>query len=184
MKNKLGIGFCIIGILFIINAIFGRYIVLPGYLETLNVGNTIPENISVIKIVRYMLWAYSFKLGMFFFVLGVLLKNNRQNRDIILFSIISIIYIGFAYMPLTFRLSLFFGITGSIITIASLILFWIKDKKMPEDIEQNNIFEYLGLYFIVMGIRPCMEFIWLSLISWAMVKLLLAESHSQQLIKA
>ena len=152
MKHKMGIAFCIIGILFIINTIFGRYIVLPGYLETLNAGGGIPEHVPVIKIIRYLVWAFSFKLGIYFFIIGVLLNHNKTKKEILIFSITGFMYIAFAYIPIPLKSSLFFGIGGSAVTITSLLLFWIMAGKKEEGSRENNIFEYLGLFFIVMGV--------------------------------
>ena len=152
MKNKIGITICIIGIVFLINAIFGRYIVLPGYLESLGSENIIPNDVPIYKMVRYMIWAYSFKIGIFLFILGLLFWNNRSKKEKLLFSIVCIIYLGFAYMPLEFYSSLFFGISGGIVTIASLLLFWIMENKKYDKTTKNEIFEYLGLYFIIMGV--------------------------------
>ncbi|MFC1981440.1 hypothetical protein ACFLVN_04265 [Chloroflexota bacterium] len=75
MRKKTSIILLAVGIMFLINAIFGRYLVLPGYLESLENGSSgIPDNVGVWKIIRYLMWAYSFKLGIFFIVLGALLK--------------------------------------------------------------------------------------------------------------
>ena len=152
MKNKLGIFFCIIGVLCIVNTIFGRYIVLPGYFETLDAGGGIPENVPVIKIIRYLVWAFSFKLGIYFFVIGVLLKHNKTRREILIFSGVGFVYIAFAYMPIPLKSSLFFGIGGSVVTIAALILFWIMAGTKQKGNKRHTIFEYVGLFFIVMGI--------------------------------
>ena len=58
----------ILGFLFLINAIFGRYLVLPGYLAGLEAGGGTlagaSQVASPLKIARYLLWAYSFKLVM------------------------------------------------------------------------------------------------------------------------
>jgi hypothetical protein len=150
MKKNIWAVFCVLGWLFILNAVFGRYIVLPGYFESLNnAGNNIPENVPIYKIIRYLVWAFSFKLGVYFFVIGVLLKKRMENKNIILFSIIGLLYIGFAYMEIPIKSSLFFGIFGGIITILSFILFWILPK---ENISKNNINEYIGYFFIINGI--------------------------------
>jgi hypothetical protein len=147
MKINIWKVFCSIGLLFILNAVFGRYIVLPGYFESLNnSGNNIPENIPLLKIVRYLIWAFSFKLGVYFFVIGVLLKKSMENKHIITFIIIGLVYIAFAYMEIPIKSSLYFGIFGGIITILAFILFWIVPK---ENVSKNNIHEYLGYFFII-----------------------------------
>jgi hypothetical protein len=148
------VGFIMLGIslLFIINAIFGRYIVLPGYLATLaaNTGDKIPEGISIFKILRYLLWAFSFKFGIYFFILGVLFYKDGKISEKIAFSIIGFIYICFAYIDLPFRYSLYFGIGGGIITIASLLLLWIMGDT-DHTLRPNRLFEYLGFFFLIMA---------------------------------
>jgi hypothetical protein len=127
--------------------------VLPGYFETLNAGNAnnnIPENISILKILRYLLWAYSFKFGIYFFVLGVLLNNKMGKKSIAIYSVIGFLYIGFAYVPIPIKSSLFFGIGGGIATISALILFYIMGFENIKP--QKNIFEYFALFFIINGI--------------------------------
>jgi hypothetical protein len=150
-KNIWGL-FCVLGILFILNAIFGRYIVLPGYFELLNngySGDNIPKNASVLGTIRYLVWGFSFKLGVYFYAIGVLLKRHIENKSIIIFTIIGFVYIGFAYIEIPIKSSLYFGIFGGIITILAFILFWIIPK---ENNSKTNIHEYLGYFFIINAI--------------------------------
>ena len=46
MNKKLSIIFISLGFLFILNAIFGRYVVLPGYLAGLEQGQATVESVS------------------------------------------------------------------------------------------------------------------------------------------
>ena len=155
MKQKIGIGLCLLGGLFLINAIFGRYIVLPGYLQTLEAGvsgSEIPQNVPVIKVLRYLLWAYSFKLGVYCFILGTMVYSGQERRDKLLFSVIGIVYIGFAYMELPFNSSLFFGIGGGILTLSFLFLFFsinVRSTKKSEN--DSTLFLNLGYYFLAMA---------------------------------
>jgi len=72
MNKKISIILIGLGFLFILNAIFGRYVVLPGYLASLEQGQStvesVSQTVSVWKIVRYLLWAYSFKLGIYLII--------------------------------------------------------------------------------------------------------------------
>jgi hypothetical protein len=74
MDKKLSKIIISLGSLFLLNAIFGRYLVLPGYLAGLEAGGGTLEGASQIastwNIIRYLLWAYSFKLGIYFIILG------------------------------------------------------------------------------------------------------------------
>ena len=72
-----------IGILFLLNAIFGRYLVLPGYLAGLEAGGGTLEGASQVaspwKVARYLLWAYSFKLGIYFIILGAVVRTDMSS---------------------------------------------------------------------------------------------------------
>ena len=54
-----------IGTVFLVNAVFGRYLVLPGYLSSLEAGRgtleAVTQSVPLWKIFRYLVWAYSFK---------------------------------------------------------------------------------------------------------------------------
>ena len=73
-----------IGVLFLVYAIFGRYLVLPGYLEGLEQGNTTlataSQDVSAWKVIRYLLRAYSFKLGLLFIVFGAAFLTNMSSK--------------------------------------------------------------------------------------------------------
>ena len=64
MKNKASLIIIALGFLFLLYAIFGRYLVLPGYLASLEQGQStvasVSQKVSGWKIGRYLLWAYSF----------------------------------------------------------------------------------------------------------------------------
>ena len=93
-----------IGIIFLLNAVFGRYLVLPGYLSSLEAGRSTLETagqaVPVWKIIRYLLWAYSFKLGIFFVGIGVLLKASIPTARFRLMVGGGVVYILLAYCPL------------------------------------------------------------------------------------
>ncbi|GMO12744.1 MAG: hypothetical protein Ta2A_22890 [Treponemataceae bacterium] len=79
MKKRTGIIFIVLGILFLVNAIFGRAIVIPGYLETLTPGVAVPD-IPMIRIIRYLVWAYSFKFGIYFLFWEFCLKTIKKEK--------------------------------------------------------------------------------------------------------
>ena len=83
MNKKLSNVLIGLGLIFLLNAIFGRYIVLPGYLAGLEAGGNTLEGASQVasawKIVRYLLWAYSFKLGIYFIILGAMFRTGMSS---------------------------------------------------------------------------------------------------------
>ena len=56
--------------------------------------------------ISYLLWAYSFKLGIYFIILGSTLKTGMSAARKWAVGLGGLIYIGFAYIPLPTRLNL------------------------------------------------------------------------------
>ena len=155
MNKKIAIVLCIIGILFLLNAILGRYIVLPGYFQSLEMGSAgsqLPENVPIFKIIRYLLWAFSFKLGIYFFILGTLFYSNQKIKDRSLFSIIGLVYISVAYVEIPIDQSLLFGIGGVILTLSFLYLFAniniTNNKRLSNG---KTLYLNFGYYFLTMA---------------------------------
>lgn len=125
MRKKLSIAFIIIGIGFVLYAIFGRYLVLPGYLQSLENGTSatggVPANVSGWKIARYLLWAYAFKLGIYFIAIGEFIKTAIKKRTFAIYVVAGLIYIALAYMPLPGP-KLLFGLGGAVMTIVIIAL--------------------------------------------------------------
>ncbi len=115
-----------LGAAFVAYAIFGRYLVLPGYLESLERGSApaggLPADVSPWKIARYLLWAYAFKLGIYFIALGALSATAMKGKTLALYGSAGLFYIGVAYMPLPGPSALF-GIGGAVMTVAIILIF-------------------------------------------------------------
>ena len=124
-KKILNITFIAIGIAFLVNAILGRYIVLPGYLDSLKnevtSGDTLPSSVEGWKVARYLIWAYSFKLGIYFIAIGAFLKTNITKSKLALYIIGGFLYIAWAYIPIPGP-SWLFGIGGAIMTILMILI--------------------------------------------------------------
>ena len=154
MKNKkTSIILIGIGLLFLLNAIFGRYLVLPGYLAGLGAGGNTLEGASQVaspwKIVRYLLWAYSFKLGIYFIILGAIARTDMSSGRKWFISVVGFVYIGFAYMPLPEPTSIVFGVTGGAMTLLMIYIFlrWANERvqldehqKMASDYRMAGFF--------------------------------------------
>lgn len=157
MKKKLSIVFVILGIAFLIWAIVGRYVVLPGFMESLESGagqsGTIPENVEPWKIVRYLIWAFSFKLGIFFITIGALLQTNIERFKLILYMVGGLVYISLAYAPLPGP-SLLFGISGILMTIFIVMIVLrlskIRDKNIQSTTSEID-FRLIGYFFFAMA---------------------------------
>jgi hypothetical protein len=158
LKQKRWVIFLCIGIVFLLNALFGRYLVLPGYLSSLEAGRgtieTASQTIPLWKIIRYLLWAYSFKIGIFFIGIGTLLKVSLPTRRFRLLLGGGILYLLLAYVPLPGPYPLFFGISGGLITILLIFIFlrWSDERNRLHDVEKNAAdFRLIAYFFFAMA---------------------------------
>lgn len=117
-----------VGFLFLLNAIAGRYIVLPGYLAGLEQGSGTLAGASQVatgwEIARYLLWAYSFKLGIYFVILGALFRTDMSPVGKWVIGLGGFVYIAFAYIPLPGPTSIVFGVAGGIMTVLMVWVVW------------------------------------------------------------
>jgi hypothetical protein len=157
VKKHIGIILMGVGVLFLINAIFGRYLVLPGYLASLEAGNAAVEqaqqSVPVWKIVRYLVWAYSFKLGMFFAVIGASAKASMRPSRLRWFVVGGVLYLAFAYIPLPAH-SLAFGIGGGLTTIFALLIIqrWADERPhLTGNAKTASDLRMIGYFFFVMA---------------------------------
>jgi hypothetical protein len=158
MNKKASIILLTIGALFLLNAIFGRYMVLPGYLAGLEAGGNTLEGASQVasawKIIRYLLWAYSFKLGLYFIVLGALFRTRMSSARRWAIGIAGFVYIGFAYMPLPAPTSFVFGLAGGIMTLLLIFIFlrWANERSQLDE-QQKTASDYrmAGYFFFGMA---------------------------------
>lgn len=148
----MGIGVCLL-----LNALFGRYLVLPGYLTTLEQGrNTIgdvQQTVPLWKIFRYLLWAYSFKLGIFFALIGAALLASMGSRRLSIFIVGGLIYLALAYTPLP-AYSRLFGLGGGLITLFLLFIIygWFRERKHLEGPwRKASDFRLAGYFFFAMA---------------------------------
>jgi hypothetical protein len=155
MKNKKASSILIgIGVLFLLNAIFGRYLVLSGYLAGLETGGNTLEGASQVaspwKIIRYLLWAYSFKLGIYFIILGAIFRTDMSSTRKWLVGIGGFVYIGFAYMPLPEPTSIVFGVASGIMTLLMIYIFlrWANEREQLEKYQKTaSDYRMAGYFF-------------------------------------
>ena len=158
MNKKLSKLFIILGFLFLLNAIFGRYIVLPGYLAGLDSGGGTLDGASQVaspwKIIRYLLWAYSFKLGIYFIILGGVLRTEMSSTRKWVIGIGGFVYIGFAYIPLPAPGSIVFGVAGGFMTLMMLYVIWRwvdQRSGLEEHLKTASDYRMAGYFFFAMA---------------------------------
>lgn len=155
MRRKSNLILWALGVLFLLYAIFGRYLVLPGYLESLENGSSgIPDNVGAWPVIRYLLWAYSFKLGILFIVLGALMRTRMNRGRKWLFAIGGLVYISFAYIPLPTYLPVVFGIGGGIMTVLIVVIISLvsaeRDKQHESKPTASDL-RLIGYFFFAMA---------------------------------
>ena len=152
MNKKLSTFLVIIGLLLLLNAIFGRYLVLPGYLASLEQGQStvasVSQTVSTWKIVRYLLWAYSYKLGIYFIILGAIFRVRMSANRRWLIGLGGFFYIGFAYIPLPTPASITFGVAGGVMTLLMIFIFlrWANQRDQLEA-DQKTASDYRAVGF-------------------------------------
>jgi len=159
VKNKLASTiFIIFGALFLLNAIFGRYLVLTGYLAGLESGGGTLAGASQVastwKVIRYLLWAYSFKLGIYFIILGAIFRTEMSSSRKWMIGIGGFVYIAFAYIPLPSPTSIVFGIAGGLMTLLMIFIFlrWASERnKLDEPERTASDYRMAGYFFFGMA---------------------------------
>lgn len=158
MKKNVSTIFLTLGFLFILNAILGRYIVLPGYLAGLEYGtgtlDGASQAVSAWKVIRYLLWAYSFKLGIYFVILGATFRTKMPASGKWWIAGGGFAYIAFAYIPLPVPGSIVFGIAGGIMTALMILIFlrWANNRDhLDEHLKSASDYRMAGYFFFAMA---------------------------------
>lgn len=158
MRKNVGWILIGLGFLFLLNAIFGRYLVLPGYLSSLEEGRStvasVSQTVSGWKIARYLLWGYSFKLGIFLIILGGTFRVQMAAARRWLVGIGGFVYISFAYIPLPEPSSLVFGLVGGFMTVIMVAIFlhWFKTRDgLDQAAKTASGYRMAGFFFFGMA---------------------------------
>ena len=158
MKHKSSLILFSLGILFLCYALGGRYIVLPGYLAGLEDGAGTLEGASEVasgwEIFRYLMWAYSFKLGMYLILLSAVLRTGMTSGRKWLFGIGGFFYIGFAYIPLPVPGSIVFGLAGGVMTLTMVFIIWRwadQRKAFEGQLKTASDLRMAGYFFFAMA---------------------------------
>lgn len=124
MRRAVSIVLIVLGVGFAAWAVFGRYLVLPGFLESLQTGtgsaNTIPDDVETWRVLRFLLWAFSFKIGILLIVLAALLRSNVSRRRFAIYSAAGVLYLAIAYAPLAAP-GIVFGIGGTLMLVLIIL---------------------------------------------------------------
>ena len=110
-------------------------------------------NLSVYLII-YLLWVYSFKLGMLLVVIGAALKAGMGKRELWILGLGGAIYLVTCYLPFIGYNPSFYGILGVMILVLFLLIAWHWMKRRPSLARSAQIgsdLRMIGYYFLVMA---------------------------------
>jgi len=122
---------------------------------------SVSQTVSAWKVIRYLLWAYSFKLGIYFFILGVMFRTEMLLTGKWMIGIGGIVYIAFVYIPLPNPTSIVFGLAGGLMTVAlspeKMIAYGLQGE--AASFAFHVLFELvLGWVFIALSLRQEKDF--------------------------
>ena len=112
------------------------------------------QDVGAWKVVRYLLWAYSFKLGLYFVILGGARRTLMGSRTFWALAAGGIVYIGFAYMPLPAAPSIVYGLAGGAITVMLLAILyrWARDRDgLAIPMRRASDLRMIGYFFLAMA---------------------------------
>jgi hypothetical protein len=157
-KNKKGIILTAIGICFIAYYLVVRLAFIQDINAVLaqsqvrSLGDAISANVSGF-LTLYLLFGYSFTLGMLLVIIGGALNAGMESRGVWLFIIGGIIYISLCYVKIGYY-PLFFGIQGAVTIIIFLLIVWYWMKKRPKlekPAKAAGDLRIIGYYFFIVA---------------------------------
>ncbi|HSN42904.1 MAG TPA: hypothetical protein VLR88_02470 [Propionibacteriaceae bacterium] len=123
-RRRASIILIVLGMGFVLWAVGGRYVVLPGFLESLEAGtgspSTVPDDVDTWRVARFLLWAYSFKIGILLITLAALLRSRVPRKRFALYVAAGLVYLSVAYVPLAAP-GIVFGIGGTVMLVLIIL---------------------------------------------------------------
>ncbi len=110
-------------------------------------------NLSVYLII-YLLWVYSFRLGMLLVVIGAALKAGMGKPERWMFVLGGAIYLVTCYLPFIGYSPPFYGILGTMILVLFLFITWHWMKRrpsLPRSAQIGSDLRMIGYYFLVVA---------------------------------
>jgi hypothetical protein len=158
-KIKLNI-LIILGMLFLLYAFLGNYLALPGYLRFLARGRTSASGAAfdlsvLVGAFKTILWMFSFQLGVYFSLLGILVKVAPKKIIVALVAAGGACWLGFSGIPkISSPYVAFFAVSGfiTLALIGAVLWFWYLR-------ERESGFSVPSLYRLV-------GYVFFALVSW------------------
>lgn len=155
-RSLAGFLFLVLGCSFLLYALLGNYIALPGYLRFLERGRVSASGNSFdmdvfIGAFKTVLWLFSFQLGVIFLCMAGFLKSGISRKGLIGFWIGAGLWLGFAGITeLPRQGPAFFVIFGStiLLLVGLLIDNWAKVRSKVLDSDRRSLdLRMLGYVF-------------------------------------
>ena len=149
MKRLVNTFLASFGILFLLYAILGNYVALPGYVRFLERGSVSTSgnafDLSVfIGAAKTVIWMYSFQLGVICLALIYALKHRYYPQYILLFSVIWLAIWSWPELPAP---GSWFYITFGTIIMLCIALVLLADNKKATGNLQNTLFLGALMFF-------------------------------------
>ena len=158
IKHKTGTSLIVIGMCFVAFYLVVRLVFIQDINAVLaeaqirSFGDAVRANVSG-YLIAYIIWSYSFKLGMLLVLIGGALKVGMESRGVWLFIAGGIVYLSLCYVPIGYY-PLFFGIQGTITLLLFLLIIWYWMKKRPKLKGSAKIasdLRIVGYYFFIVA---------------------------------
>jgi hypothetical protein len=157
-RHKISIGLAATGICFITFYLVVRLAFIQdinaaiAQSDVRSIGGFAKGNVSGYLII-YIIWGYSFKLGMLLALLGGALKSGMESRRVWLFAAGGALYLILCYMPIGYNRE-FFGVQGVAILLLFLFIIWHWLKKRPKlegTAKTAHDLRIIGYYFFIVA---------------------------------
>ncbi len=157
-KSKSGISLIVIGICLIIFYLVVRFFFLRdiqavlAQSEVRSLEDYFSKGLSVYLYI-WLLFCYSFKLGMLLIVIGGALIAGMEKYGIWLFIIGGLLYLSLCFVSIGYH-PLFFGIQGVIIMLLFLLIVWYWTKKrsqLDKPAKTAGDLRIIGYYFFIVA---------------------------------
>jgi len=105
-------------------------------------------------LIAYLLWVYSFRLGMLLWLIGAALTCGVDKRKVAWLVAGGAAYLATCYLPIVGYSPPYYGILGVAILVLFLLIVWYWKQRrptLPRAVQVAGDLRMLGYYFVLMG---------------------------------
>jgi hypothetical protein len=148
----------ILGALFLLYAFLGNYIALPGYLRFLARGRTsasgaVFDPSVLIGAIKTILWMFSFQLGVYLCLLGILMRVTSKKTVTALVAAGGACWLGISGIPkIPGPYVAFFAVSGLLILVLIGAVLWLWYlREMESGFSAASLYRLLGYAFFALS---------------------------------